>query len=113
MDMARTMLEEYEAHDRFWAEVINIACYSINRLYLHRIFEKRSYELLTGKNPKPYLCQRGELIQGAFYLAKGKAFEKGENLSNLEMLLKNLFVYLRPIASEFEKILPKDLQQIS
>jgi transposase InsO family protein len=35
MDMARTMLEEYKASDRFWAEAINIACYSINRLYLH------------------------------------------------------------------------------
>jgi transposase InsO family protein len=30
MDMARTMLEEYKTSDRFWAEAINIACYSIN-----------------------------------------------------------------------------------
>jgi hypothetical protein len=29
--------------------VINTACYSINRLYLHRILKKTSYELLTGK----------------------------------------------------------------
>jgi hypothetical protein len=28
-----------------------IACYSINRLYLHRILKKTSYKLLTGKNP--------------------------------------------------------------
>jgi hypothetical protein len=28
---------------------INTACYSINRLYLHRILKKTSYELLTGK----------------------------------------------------------------
>jgi transposase InsO family protein len=27
------------------------ACYSINRLYLHRILKKTSYELLTGKRP--------------------------------------------------------------
>jgi hypothetical protein len=27
------------------------ACYSINRLYLHRILEKTSYELHTGKKP--------------------------------------------------------------
>jgi hypothetical protein len=27
------------------------ACYSINRLYLHRILKKTSYELLTGKKP--------------------------------------------------------------
>jgi hypothetical protein len=49
LDMARTMLDEYKTPDQFWAEVINTACYSINRLYLHRIFKKTSYELLTGK----------------------------------------------------------------
>jgi hypothetical protein len=32
-------------------EAINIACYSFNRLYLHRILKKTSYELLTGKKP--------------------------------------------------------------
>jgi hypothetical protein len=47
--MARTMLEEYKTSDRFLAEAINTACYSINRLYLHRILKKTSYELLTGK----------------------------------------------------------------
>jgi hypothetical protein len=51
LDMARTMLDEYKTLDRFWAEAINIACYSINRLYLHLILKKRSYELLTGKKP--------------------------------------------------------------
>jgi transposase InsO family protein len=37
--MARTMLDEYKA------------CYAINRLYLHRILKKTSYELLTSKKP--------------------------------------------------------------
>jgi hypothetical protein len=45
------MLDEYKTLDRFWAEAINTACYSINRLYLHRILKKTSYELLTGKKP--------------------------------------------------------------
>jgi hypothetical protein len=49
--MARTMLDEYKTPDRFWAEAINTACYSINRLYLHRILKKTSYELLTSKKP--------------------------------------------------------------
>jgi hypothetical protein len=49
--MARTMLDEYKIPDRFWAEAVNTACYSINRLYLHRIVKKTSYELLTGKMP--------------------------------------------------------------
>jgi transposase InsO family protein len=51
LDMARTMLDEYKTLDRLWAEAINTACYSINRLYLHRILKNTSYELLTGKNP--------------------------------------------------------------
>jgi hypothetical protein len=49
--MARTMLDEYKTPDWFWVEAINTACYSINRLYLHRILKKTSYELLTGKKP--------------------------------------------------------------
>jgi transposase InsO family protein len=35
LDMTRTMLDEYKTPYWFWSEVINIACYSINRLYLH------------------------------------------------------------------------------
>jgi transposase InsO family protein len=49
LDMARTMLDEYKIPDRFWTEAINTTCYSINRLYLHRILKKTSYELLTDK----------------------------------------------------------------
>jgi hypothetical protein len=51
LDMARTMLDEYKTSDRFWAEAVNTACYANNRLYLHRILKKTSYELLTGKKP--------------------------------------------------------------
>jgi transposase InsO family protein len=51
LDMARTMLDEYKTPDRFWAEAINTTCYSINRLYLHRILKKTSYKVLTGKKP--------------------------------------------------------------
>jgi hypothetical protein len=49
--MARTILEEYKTQDMFWAEAINTACRAINRLYLHKIHKKTSYELITGKNP--------------------------------------------------------------
>jgi hypothetical protein len=45
------MLDEYKTPDRFWAETINTACYSINQIYLHRILKKTSYGLLTGKKP--------------------------------------------------------------
>jgi reverse gyrase len=51
LDMARAMLEEYKTSDRFWAAALNTTCYSVNRLYHHRILKKTSYELLTSKNP--------------------------------------------------------------
>jgi hypothetical protein len=51
LDIARTMLDEYKTSDRFWAEAINTACYSINRFNLHWILKKTSYELLTSKKP--------------------------------------------------------------
>jgi transposase InsO family protein len=57
LDMARTMLDEYKTLNRFWAEAINTACYSINRLYLHRILKKKSYELLTGKRPMFHILE--------------------------------------------------------
>jgi hypothetical protein len=51
IDMARTMLGEYKTPEQFWLEVVNIACHAINRLYLHRLLNKSSYELLTGNKP--------------------------------------------------------------
>jgi hypothetical protein len=51
IDMARTMLGEYKTPERFWSEAVNTACHAINRLYLHRLLKKTSYELLTGNKP--------------------------------------------------------------
>jgi hypothetical protein len=51
IDTARTMLGEYKTLERFWSEAVNIACHAINRLYLHRLLKKTSYELLTGNKP--------------------------------------------------------------
>jgi hypothetical protein len=42
--MARTMLDEYKTSDRFWAEAINTVCHATNRLYLHKLLKKTSYE---------------------------------------------------------------------
>jgi hypothetical protein len=33
------------------SEDVNTACLAINRLYLHRLLKKTSYELLTGNKP--------------------------------------------------------------
>jgi hypothetical protein len=52
IEAARTMLDEYKTPDNFWAEAINTACHAINRLYLHKIYKKIAYELLTGNKPK-------------------------------------------------------------
>src|SRR5579859_4432798 len=45
------MLDEYKTPEHFWTEAINTACHAINRLYLHKILKKTSYELLTGNKP--------------------------------------------------------------
>ena len=51
IDMARTMLGEYKTPERFWSEAVNTACHAINRVYLHRLLKKTSYDLLTGNKP--------------------------------------------------------------
>jgi hypothetical protein len=58
--MARTMLGDFKTPERFWSEAVNIACHAINRLYLHRLLKKTSYELLTGNKPNvSYFCVFG------------------------------------------------------
>jgi hypothetical protein len=56
------MLDEYKTPDWFWAETINTACYSINRLYLHRILKKTSYELLIDDEEAPCVALRNMSI---------------------------------------------------
>jgi hypothetical protein len=48
VDMARTMPREYKTLGQFWLEVVNTTCHAVNRLYLHRLLKKTTYELLTG-----------------------------------------------------------------
>ena len=51
IEMARTMLDEYKTPRKFWLEAIDTACHVINRVYLHKLLNKTSYELLTRKKP--------------------------------------------------------------
>jgi transposase InsO family protein len=51
LDMVRTILGEFKTPERFWPEAVNTACHAINRLYLHRLLKKTSYELLTSNKP--------------------------------------------------------------
>ena len=47
-EMSQTMLDEYTTPRKFWPEAIDTACHVINRVYLHKLLKKTSYELLTG-----------------------------------------------------------------
>jgi transposase InsO family protein len=78
LDMVRTILDVYKTSDRFWAEAINISCYAINCLYLHRILKKTSYELLTEKSPMFHILE--SLVANALFLLK--------EVENLNLLLR-------------------------
>jgi hypothetical protein len=52
IEATRTMLDEYKTPDNFYTEAVNTTCHAINRLYLHKIYKKTAYELLTGNKPK-------------------------------------------------------------
>ena len=49
--LARSMLDEYNTPEKFWAEAINTACYAANRLFVQRLLKKTPYELVNGKKP--------------------------------------------------------------
>jgi transposase InsO family protein len=51
IDMARSILSEYNVSDSFWIEAINTTCYASNRLYCHRFLTKTPYELFIGRKP--------------------------------------------------------------
>jgi hypothetical protein len=51
IDMARMMLGEYKTPEQFWSEAVNTTCHAINRLYLHCLLKKTTYELLTDNKP--------------------------------------------------------------
>jgi hypothetical protein len=74
--MAQMMLDEHRTPRRFWAEVVNTACYVSNRIY-HRVHTKKTcYELMHGRTPKGshfhvFCCK-------CFILKKGKKLDKFE-----------------------------------
>ncbi|XP_021718968.1 uncharacterized protein LOC110686665 [Chenopodium quinoa] len=50
-DMARTILIASGLPRNFWAEAINTACYTINRVMMRPIINKTPYELFKGRKP--------------------------------------------------------------
>jgi hypothetical protein len=67
--------------------------------------------LLPAKRRKTIYVKGENLFRGAFIWPKKRHLKNRENLSNIEMFLKIIFLHLRLIANEFEKILQKDLQK--
>jgi hypothetical protein len=75
-EMARTMLDEHRTPRRFWAEVVNTACYVSNRIYLRVHKKKTCCELMHSRTPKVshfhvFSCK-------FFILNKGKKLDKFE-----------------------------------
>jgi hypothetical protein len=76
IDMARSMLAEYNVSDSYWAEAINIACHASNRPYCHKLLKKTPYELLIGRKPN--------ISYFRVFGCKCYIFRKGSRLSKFE-----------------------------
>jgi hypothetical protein len=76
------MLDEYKTFDQFWAEVVNTTCHATNRLYLHKLLKKISYELLTGN--------KSNVSYFRIFGSSAMFFKRGQSLLNL--LLKYMKV---------------------
>jgi transposase InsO family protein len=68
---------EYKTSDRFWVEVINMACHATNYLYLHKLLKKTSYKFLTGNKHNVFKFSE---VSAIFY-------KRGQSLLNLLLRL--------------------------
>ena len=50
-EMARSMLNEKEVSQVFWADAMSTACYISNRAYVRKGLDKTPYELYKGRKP--------------------------------------------------------------
>jgi hypothetical protein len=76
IDMARSILSEYNVSHSFWTESINTACYYSNRLYCHPLKEMTPYELLNDRKPNIAYFQ--------IFCCKCYILKKGTRLSKFE-----------------------------
>ncbi|KAK1698436.1 hypothetical protein QYE76_015133 [Lolium multiflorum] len=58
IEMARTMLSEFNSPHNFWGEAISTAAHYSNRLFLRPLHNKTPYELLTDKTLLDTSCSR-------------------------------------------------------
>jgi transposase InsO family protein len=97
IDMAKSMLSEYNVSDTFWAEAINTACHASNRLYCHRLLKKTPYDLLIGRKPnisyfRVFGCKCYILKKGTAYQSFKVNVMKGSCL--VILLIVKLIVYI-------------------
>jgi hypothetical protein len=85
INIARSMLSEYNVSHSFWAEAINTACYYNNCLYYHPMMEKTSYELWNGR--KPNIAYFRMFGCKCYILKKGTRLSKFEKKCNEGFLL--------------------------
>ena len=83
IDIARSMLSEYNISDSFWAETINTACHASNRLYCHSFHNKTPYELLIRRKPN--------ISYFRVFGCKCYIFKKGTRLSNSKVNVMKVF----------------------
>jgi hypothetical protein len=100
IEVARTMSDEYKTSDRFWAEKINMVCHATNRLYLHKLLKKTSYELLTGNKSNVSYFRVSE-VSAIFY-------KRGQSLPNLLLRLMKVsyLVMIQTLAHTMFSISP-------
>ena len=64
------MMAKFKSPHNYWAEAINTACHSSNRLFFRKGLMKTPYEVLTGNKPnisyfRVFGCKCFYLIKGA------------------------------------------------
>jgi hypothetical protein len=81
-EMIRTILDEYKTSDRFWAEAVNTACHTTNRLYLHKLLKK------TYMSSLPVTSQISLTLESL--KASAMFFKRGQSLLNLLLKYMNV-----------------------
>jgi transposase InsO family protein len=92
IDMATSMLSEYNVSHLFWAEAINTACYYSNRFYCHPMLEKTPYEILNGR--KPNIAYFWVFSCKCYILKKGTRLSKFEKKCDEDFLVTQLLARL-------------------
>ena len=91
-ELAGTILNDYVLPKCFWADVVSIAFYVMNRVLIRPILKKTPYELLNGRKPnmshlkvfgcKCYILNNGKESLGKFDATSDKGIFLGYSLNS-------------------------------